>query len=110
MILTTIIGYLEDHLDVPVCLEAPKDATNYVLLDFTGASKTDHIKTSTIAVQSYGPTLYAAALLNEQVLAVMDTLPELPEIVSSRLETHYNFTNTATKQHRWQAVYHITHY
>ena len=49
-------------------------------------------------------------VLNRTVQDVMLSFVEEPEVSSVKLETDYNFTNTATKQYRWQAVYQITHY
>lgn len=111
MILPKLISYLSENLEpVFVGMEAPEELTGYVLIDQTGSRTSNHITTTTVAVQSYGSTLYNALILNEQVKTVMLGFVEEPEISSVKLETDYNFTNTATKQYRWQAVYQITHY
>lgn len=110
MIAKTLLDYLDQALDVPVVMEAPEQTSGYVLIDQTGSSRTNHIITTTLALQSYGATLYEAMLLNEEVKAAMVGFAELDEITRVELETDYNFTNTATKQYRWQAVYLITHY
>lgn len=110
MIETLLIDYLSEHLEVFVGMEAPEQTTDYVLIDKTGSSRNNHIITSSFAIQSYGATLYDAMLLNSEVTEVMEGLIELNQITRVELETDYNFTNTATKQYRWQAVYDITHY
>ena len=110
MIAKTLLDYLDHNLSVPVVMEAPEQTTDYVLIDQTGSSRTNHIITTTFAIQSYGRSLYEAMLLNQRVEAAMDGFAELDEITRVELETDYNFTNTATKQYRWQAVYNITHY
>ena len=110
MIAKTLLDYLGTHLDVPVKMEAPEQTSDYVLIDQTGSSRTNHIITTTFAIQSYGTSLYNAMVLNEFVKTVMVGFAELDEITRVELETDYNFTNTATKQYRWQAVYQITHY
>ena len=110
MIAKTLLDYLSASLDVPVVMEAPEQTTDYVLIDQTGSSRTNHIITTTFAIQSYGRSLDEAMLLNQRVEAAMDGFAELDEITRVELETDYNFTNTATKQYRWQAVYQITHY
>ena len=110
MIAKTLLDYLDQTLDVPVVMEAPAQTSDYVLIDQTGSSRTNHIITTTFALQSYGESLYEAMLLNQMVEAAMDGFAELDEITRVELETDYNFTNTATKQYRWQAVYQITHY
>jgi len=110
MIETLIIDYLSEHLEVFVGMEAPEETADYVLIDKTGSSRTNHIITSSFAIQSYGATLYDAMLLNAEVTEAMDGLIELDQITKVELETDYNFTNTETKQYRWQSVYNITHY
>lgn len=110
MILFKLIEYLTEHLDVYVGVEAPEAVSGYVLLDQTGSSNRNHITTATVAVQSYGASLEEAIRLNESVKAVMLGFVEEDEVSRVKLETDYNFTNTATKQYRWQAVYEITHY
>ena len=68
------------------------------------------VKALGIAGQMHGATLLDAINMNEQVKEAMEKLTELNEVSAVRLDTDYNFTNTATKQYRWQAVYEITHY
>lgn len=110
MIAKTLLDYLGSNLSVPVVMEAPEQTTGYVLIDQTGSSRTNHIITTTFAIQSYGASLYDAMVLNDAVKDAMVGFAELDEITRVELETDYNFTNTATKQYRWQAVYLITHY
>lgn len=110
MIAKQLLDYLGSVLDVSVRMEAPEQTTGYVLIDQTGSSRTNHIITTTLALQSYGATLYEAMLLNEAVKEAMVGFAELGNITRVELQTDYNFTNTATKQYRWQAVYLITHY
>jgi hypothetical protein len=110
MITKTLLDFLETKLTVPVVMEAPKQNTGYVLIDQTGSSRTNHITTTTVAIQSYGKSLYKAMLLNVDVEAAMAEFAELDEVTRVELQTDYNFTDTTTKQYRWQAVYQITHY
>ena len=110
MIAKQLLDYLGSVLDVPVRMEAPEQTTGYVLIDQTGSSRTNHIITTTFAIQSYGASLYDAMVLNDEVKDAMVGFAELDEITRVELETDYNYTNTATKQYRWQAVYLITHY
>lgn len=110
MIAKTLLDYLDSNLSVPVVMEAPKQTTGYVLIDQTGSSRTNHIITTTFAIQSYGASLYDAMVLNDAVKDAMVGFAELDEITRVELQTDYNFTSTATKQYRWQAVYLITHY
>ena len=110
MIIKDLLDYLGTQLSVGVYAEAPDQLTDYVLLDQTATSNENHITTTTIAVQSYGTSLYDAMVLNESVKAAMESFAELAQVTKVKLQTDYNFTNTATKQYRWQAVYNITHY
>ena len=110
MIAKEELDYLGEGLSVGVYMESPEELTNYILLDQTGSSLNDHIITTTIAVQSYAPSLYEAMVLNESVKAAMEGFAQLANVTRVELDTDYNFTNTVTKQYRWQAVYNITHY
>jgi hypothetical protein len=49
-------------------------------------------------------------VLNESVKSAMEGFAQLANVTRVELDTDYNFTNTTTKQYRWQAVYNITHY
>lgn len=110
MITKDLLDFLNAELSVGAYMEAPEQLTNYVLIDQTGTSRTNHIITTTVAIQSYAPSLYEAMLLNESVKAAMDKFAELAQVASVEQNTDYNFTNTATKQYRWQALFAITHY
>lgn len=113
MIEQTVLEHLAAALEVPVWMEVPTgtdQTAQFVVLEKTSSSRTDHLCTAQFAVQSYGPTLLAAMDLNEKVKAAMDGLESLDEIVSSRLNSDYNFTDTASKRYRYQAVYDVTHY
>ena len=105
MIEKLIIDYLSEHLEVFVGMEAPEQTTNYVLLDKTGSSRNNLIITSTIAIQSYGPSLYAAMDLNAQVEETMEGLLELNRITRVELETDYNYTNTACQRYCFVTVF-----
>ena len=112
MIAKDLLDFLNDDetLATPAYMEVPKELNDFILLDQTGSEETNHITTTTIAVQSYGATLWDAMVLNEKVKAAMKRFVRLDNVTRVELETDYNFTNTTTKQYRWQAVYNITHY
>ena len=110
MILVDLLTFLNANLDVNVYAESPKELTNYVLLEQTGSSRNNHITTTTIAIQSYGASLLDAMILNGEVETAMKDFAQLNRVARVELETDYNFTDTETKQYRWQAVYDITHY
>lgn len=111
MIEKILLEYLSEHLDVSVYLEKPPNPPKkMVLVEKTGSDRTNRIDGATIALQSYGGSLVDTIELNEQVKAVMDNIIELDSIGGCDFSTDYNFTDTQTKQHRYQAVYFITYY
>lgn len=111
MIEATIKDYLAEQLKLPVVLELPaRPPETFVLIERTGGGQKGRLCTPTFAVQSYGPSLFAAASLNERVKQAMEGLAWLPQICRVSLNTDYNFTDTASKRYRYQAVFDITHY
>ena len=105
-----VMNYLEDQLEVSCYLMRPeKEPKTYVLIEKTGGSKKNHITTSTFAFQSYAPTLALASELNDEVIKAVESMVTMNEISKARYMTDYNFTNTATKQPRYQAVFDITY-
>lgn len=110
MIETIVLDYLSSVLPEPCSLEVPeRPPARFVVLEKTGSGRENYINTASFAVQSYAPSLFEAAELNERVKAAMDDLIQLPDIFSSKLDSDYNFTDTATKKYRYQAVYNITY-
>ena len=111
MIEETIYEYMCMKIIVPCYMMRPETVPeSYVVIEKTGGSKENHLIRSTFAFQSYAPKLEQAAELNEQVKAAAEGLVELDDISASRYNTDYNFTNTATKQPRYQAVFDVYHY
>lgn len=111
MIEVTVKNHFDSALNVPVYTEKPEVApTKYVLMEKTGSGRGNRLDSSTFAFQSYAASMYEAALLNELVKAAADSLVTLNEIASAKLNSDYNFTDTTTKQYRYQAVYDIKHY
>lgn len=111
MIEQIILDYLSARLGVPVYMEVPPTPPpSFVVLEKTGGGRTDCISRATLAVQSYAPTLLEAARLNEAVKAAMDDAIDLDEVSRSALNSDYNFTDTASKRYRYQAVYDVVYY
>ncbi len=111
MIEETLQNFLAGKLSVPVWLEVPvKPPESFVVLEKTGSGYEDGIYSATFAIQSYAPSLYQAARLNHQVKGAMKTITELDEVASCDLNSDYNFTDTASKRYRYQAVFDLIHY
>lgn len=104
MIETTIKTALE-ALSLPVFLEEPEEPpAAYIVLRKTGSALVNRIREATVAVQSYGASLYHAAALNERVVDLMLGLGPADGVFSVELNSDYEYTNTETKQYRYQAV------
>lgn len=110
MIEKVLLDYLGTALSVPVYMEVPEEPPErYVLLEKTGGSRENHIESATFAIQSYAESLYEAAGLNERVKETMDGIAALDSVFSSKRNADYNFTDTAKKKYRYQAVYNLTY-
>jgi len=111
MIEILIKQYLDGHLSVPSFLQYPETApVRFVLFEKTSSSKKNHLPIATIAFKSYAESMYEAAKLNEELKEVVENLIELDNIRGIKLNSDYNFTDTTTKQNRYQAVFDIKHY
>ena len=106
-----ILDRLNVSLPDPVYMEVPPDPPGrFYVLEKTGSGETDQICRSSFALQSYAPTLYEAALMNSAgKIAMLNTIV-LSEVTDAQLNSDYNFTDTAKKQYRYQAVFDIYHY
>ena len=80
------------------------------MVEKTGSGQTNHIKRATLAVQSYSSSLYQAASLNERVKEAMEKIIEMDDISKCELNSDYNYTDTARKKYRYQAVFDIVHF
>lgn len=96
-----INAYMEENRNMP---------EEYVLVEKAGSSVTDHIPKATIIIQSYGKSLLKAARLNERVKYIMLGITSLNSVSKCELNSDYNYTSTATKKYRYQAIYEIVHY
>lgn len=112
MIEKIVLDYLNEKLEpVPAYMEFPETKTvPCVVVEKTGSGEADRIKSATIAIQSMADSLFNTAVLNERVKEAMSEITELDDICRAELNSDYNFTNTQTKQYRYQAVYELVHY
>lgn len=114
MIELTLLNYLKSVLSVPVEMEKPtsNELVEYVLIQKTGSSQTNHINTAVFVIQSYSDTLYDAALLNEIVKNAMIGngvdqygITATTNISSCTLNSDYEYSDLTTKEYRYQAVF-----
>lgn len=111
MIEVTLLNYLSSALSVPVYMEMPEESTgSFVIIDKTGSAILNRITKATFAIQSYADSLYDAAVLNEAVKTAMGAMIERDDISKVELNSDYNYTDTALKAYRYQAVFVITYY
>lgn len=103
--------YLETVLDAPVYMEIPARKPNeFYILERMGGSEENFIKSSQFVIQSYAETLYRAAVMDEEAIAAMANAVTVEDVISTSLNSHYNYTDTASKQYRYQALFDIQHY
>lgn len=104
-----IISFLSDTLKSDdVYAERPERLPEkYIIIERTGGGETDHIQSATVAIQSISRnSLLEAAEMNAQILKVMPLIVQENWNVSCcRLNSAYNFTDTESKQYRYQAVF-----
>lgn len=124
MIEPILLNYLSAVLNadegrsIPVLMEIPEvPSESYptwpekmVVIEKVGGRESNHILSSSFAIQSYGDTLYNAASLDEEVREAMNDFITLDDVSSCRLASNYNHTDTEMKVYRYQSVYDITHY
>ena len=115
MIELIVLNYLKSVMDEPVVMTepanpSPDDPQTFVLIEKTGSGITNHIKEATMAIQSYAPSVYEAAVLNEKVKEAMEQIITLDDVTSCKLNSDYEYNRESTKQPRYQAVFDIRHY
>lgn len=106
----TIYSYLSTRLPVPVSFEVPPGPPAlYATIEKTGGHLEDGIYTATFAIKSIGKDLLEVVALNERIVDVMPGLADEKNIFRCHLEGDYDFTNTKTKERRYQAVFEIVY-
>ena len=112
MIELTIYNFLKEKTNIPVYMEIPnlQKIDKFYTIEKTGSSKTNHIQESTFALQSWGNSMIDVIRLNEEIKALIESAIILNEIVSVRINSDYNYTETSLKKYRYQAVVDIVHY
>lgn len=112
LIEAAVIRHLSAVLETEnVYAERPADPPEaFHVIEKTSADERDHIQAATIAVQSISRTsLLAAAEMSKAVEKAMRSLTDEPDITRCKLNSAYNYTDTETKEYRYQAVFDITY-
>lgn len=109
MIEKTVLDYLAEKLDVPVFMEVPENVpSKYVLVEKTGGGMENYIFTATFAIQSIASTLAEAAELNVKAINAMLNIVNERDVSRAEYGSDYNFTDTTTKEYRYQAVFYLS--
>lgn len=112
LIEATVIRHLAEELETEcVYAERPINIPDeYYLIEKTAAGESNHIQQATIAVQSIsGTSLLRAAEMSKAVERAMRTLIRETDVSRCKLNSSYNFTDTETREYRYQAVFDITY-
>ena len=111
MIEKVVRNYLNSVLDVPVLMEKPREEIKrYVLVEKSGSGMENWVENATFIIQCYAESLFEAAALNEALKNAMvgpDGIITLNDISKCELNSDYNYTDTNSKEYRYQAIYEI---
>ena len=110
LIEATVITYLADTLKTnDVYAERPASPPDeYYIIERTASGEINHVQRATIAIQSIsGSSLLRAAQMNQAVLKAMPLLVQVTHVSCCRLNSAYNYTDTESRQYRYQAVFDI---
>lgn len=101
------LGKVSSHVFMGYPQKPPDE---FIIVEKVGGSENNFLAVAQIAIQSYGISLYDAAVLNNKVKAAMRDLITLNSISRCKLNSDYNFTDTSMKRYRYQALYDIYYY
>lgn len=105
-----IYDYLKRKLSVHVGMERPQNPPeSYVIIERVGGNESNYISQATIAIKSIASTLFRAASLDHDVVTAMRDFAEVTNVSSCTLNADTNFTDTTTKEYRYQSTYIITY-
>ena len=111
MIELIVKNYLSTKLEITIVFEHQQNLPKkFILIQKTSGSRENFLNSSTIAIQSYAESMFEAAKLNEKIKNLMYDLITVDEVSSVNLNSDYNFTDTETKQYRYQAIFDIHYY
>lgn len=112
MIEVDVKKFIDDNFDYPALMERPNNGTGvYFVIEKVGGSRNEHIDSAMITVQTFAPSLYQAASVCEALNeAMLNDFIVLPNISSIELNSSYNYTDTKSKDYRYQSLFEIYYY
>lgn len=112
LIEATVITHLVSELKTnDVYAERPVNPpAAFYVVEKTSSGETNHIQNAVIAVQSISQSsLLEAATMSKAAEKAMKKLIEVENVSRCILNSAYNFTDTRTREYRYQAVFEITY-
>lgn len=114
--MNSIIEYLiaelsEAFAPVPVRAERPENLPEaFVIVEWIGAGEADHIRSATVAVQTYAGRMVDALQMCETAIEAMQALPDKNRVTAVELNSAYNYTDEEEHMYRYQAIFDLTYY
>lgn len=108
-----VIKGLTSLADVPVVAEVPENRPKrFVTVELTANRELEQtVAFATVALQAWAENRFKAAMLIDQVANWANELPNRFDfIVSTNVNTYYNWPDPASKQARYQLVCEIIYY
>ena len=112
LIEATVISHLATELKTTdVYAERPETVPDkYYIVEKTSSGETNYIQRATIVVQSVSrSSLLEAAQMSKAAEKAMRKLIEQTDVSRCKLNSAYNYTDTETREYRYQAVFDITY-
>ena len=111
MIEKIVLDHLNKSLSVKAYTEVPEEApTEYVIIEKVGCDENNFLYQTALAIRPIAKSLARAALIDEEVKNAMPKIAEHRQITRCKLSSGYNYTNTVTKEYRYQSIYELVHY
>lgn len=102
-----VLSYLQAQ-DIPAFCEIPPGPPEeFVVMRKYDSGKSNHIEAVTLEFQSYAPSKYEAALLDEKVRTAMDNIIQLNTFSASKYGGGNDAPDNSTKAYRYKSYYNL---
>jgi len=106
-----LLKYMNQNMKIKSYTErSSSQEDEFYVIDRIGGSSNRSYDTSTIAIQSYAKTKYRAAKNDEAMRKCILEMVSLDNILNVELNSFYDYTDTNTKNFRYQSVFEFKHY
>lgn len=112
MIEVLLKNFIDQNLDYPAYMEVPNTPPdNFFVIEKVGGSREEQIDSAMVAIQTYAPSLYQTAQnCNVMIDSILNDFITCPEVSSVKLNSSYNYPDTATRRYRYQSLFEIYYY